>query len=232
MQEQRLMHAGSVAGESAGATVLWLAAAAAGGFLLSYVLVDRWALPRNAFVLGHVVLTGLFFAAYAWWSRVGPRELLGDARRGLLGGLVAGAFMVAFVLSGPSSPAPAGWDFAGAIVWVGIVYATIDALLLSVFPVLAANRLAQAGALGHARKPAALMLAALGMSLALTITYHLGFPEFRGAALLGALIGNATMTLAYLVTRSALAAVLAHIALHIAAVSWGFANALPAPPHY
>lgn len=232
MEVQRPMRAGSLTGEGAVATLRWIAAAAIGSFVLSYLLVDRWALPRHAFVLGHAVATGSFFAGYAWWTRVSLRELIGDARRGLLGGLAAGAFMVAFVLNGPGSPAPAGWEFVGAIAWIGVVYATIDALLLSVFPVLAVSRLAEAGALGIARKPAAAMLMALGISLALTVAYHLGFPEFRGAGLVGALIGNGIMTFAYLVTRSAVAPVLAHIALHIAAVSWGFANALPAPPHY
>jgi hypothetical protein len=50
--------------------------------------------------------------------------------------------------------------------------------------------------------------------------------------MVSALIGNGIMTLSYLGTGSALAPILAHIALHIAAVTYGYADALPAPPHY
>lgn len=148
------------------------------------------------------------------------------------GGVLAGAFMVAFVLSGPASPRPGAAELAGAIVWLGVVYGTLDALLLSVFPLLVARRLCDASPAPAARGRAAQPLVALAICVLLTISYHLGFPEFRGVGMVGALIGNVVMTISGLATRSALAPVLAHVVLHIAALGYGYDNALPAPPHY
>jgi hypothetical protein len=115
---------------------------------------------------------------------------------------------------------------------LGLIYGTIDALLLSVFPVVASRSVGGQDLFSANAGRFVASLVALALSLLLTVTYHLGFPEFRGAALVSALVGNGIMTLSYLGTRSALSPVLAHIALHVATVLHGYLNALPAPPHY
>ena len=214
------------------ATMLWIGGVALAAFLTTYALVDRLALPRDWFVLGHVLITGSLLAIYAAQTRMTIADLVGDWRAGLAGALIAGAFMVFFVLTGPSSPRPSGSALVGAIIWLGVVYGSIDALLLSVFPVVASRSFGGQDfpSSNAARLQASLV--ALAISLLLTVTYHLGFPEFRGAALVSALIGNGIMTLSYLATRSALSPILAHIALHVGAVTYGYLNALPAPPHY
>jgi hypothetical protein len=211
---------------------LWIAVAALAGFLVTYVLVDRMRLTREWFVLGHVVLTGTLLALYFTLTKTRWNDLVGSWPRGLLGAAVAGALMIGFVLTGQSSPPPTGLALVWAIVWLGAVYGAIDALLLSVFPVAASRWIGGSDLLAAEGGLKPVSLVALGVSLVLTVTYHLGFPEFRGAAMVSALIGNGIMTLSYLGTGSALAPILAHIALHIAAVTYGYANALPAPPHY
>ena len=68
-------------------------------------------------------------------------------------------------------------------------------------------------------------------SLAMTVIYHLGYTEFQGAAIVSAVIGNAIITLTYLLTGSPLAAVATHIIMHMAAVLHGMATTLQVPPH-
>lgn len=210
----------------------WLLAAAALGFLVTWVSVSLQALPRDTYVLMHLAVSGGLFAAYAIRSRTAFRELIGDSAAGLRGGLVSGALMIAFVLAGPSSAAPRGLALAWALFWLGIVYAIVDALLLSVLPVLIARRIAAAP--GWAAEPGAtkVLVAGLAASMLLTTTYHLGFPEFQGPRLLLALVGNGILTLGYLATRSALSPVIGHVLMHMCAVVYGYASALPVPPHY
>jgi hypothetical protein len=69
-------------------------------------------------------------------------------------------------------------------------------------------------------------------SLLVTIAYHVGYPECRGDGMRGPVIGNTTMTLGYLLTSNPLAAILSHIAMHIAAVMHGPASVVQLPPHY
>jgi hypothetical protein len=189
-------------------------------------------LAREWFVFGHVAVTGGLLAIYFVSVKTQWSDFVGSWQRGLIGAVVAGAMMIAFVLGGPSSPPPTGWELAWAIVWLGLAYGAIDALLLSVFPVVACRWIGGSDLLATDNKSEFAWLAALAVSVLLTVTYHLGFPEFRGAAMVSPLIGNGIMTLSYLGTGSALAPILAHIALHVAAVTYSYSNALPAPPHY
>ncbi len=56
---------------------------------------------------------------------------------GLIAAVLAGAFVVANVWSQPASPMPQGLELVFDLLWLGVVYGTVDALLLNVFPVLA-----------------------------------------------------------------------------------------------
>lgn len=208
--------------------VLWLCAAAAVGFLVPFVAVLHFGVPRNWYVLFHLVASGGLCLAYVLWSRTGAAELIGTPHRGFRGALAAGAMMIAFVVSGPSSSAPSGFELVWSLLWLGVVYAVVDAWLLSVMPVLVVWRIAAVGA----RLTRVTFAAALGASLLITAAYHLGFPEFQGPRLLMALIGNGILSVAYLGTRSAIAPVLGHVFLHATAVVYGYSSALPVPPHY
>ena len=73
---------------------------------------------------------------------------------------------------------------------------------------------------------------ALTGSLAVTITYHLGYPEFQGWAVISPVIGNGILAIGYLLTNSPIAPVGAHVMMHIAAVLYGPATTVLLPPHY
>jgi hypothetical protein len=110
------------------------------------------------------------------------------------------------------------------------VYGVIDALLLSVLPVLAIY-----GAVGRGSSSSTVRwrfgVGALLASLGITAAYHLGFDEFRGAAIVAPLIGNGIVTLSYLATGSPIAAMLSHVMMHGAAVLHGMATTAQLPPH-
>jgi hypothetical protein len=130
-------------------------------------------------------------------------------------------------------PAAHGAALAFDLLWWGVVYGAVDALILTVLPVVATWRAATArgwtdGWTGHIL----VGVAALAASVLVTTAYHLGFAEYRGSGLGGPLIGNTVMTLGTILAGNPLTAVIAHIAMHIAAVLHGAAGTTQLPPHY
>jgi hypothetical protein len=79
------------------------------------------------------------------------------------------------------------------------------------------------------------MVSALGASVLhvfVTAAYHWGYMEFRGPALVAPLLGNALITIGYLLTTNLMTPVIAHMAIHIAAVLHGMETTVQLPPHY
>ena len=210
----------------------WILSAALLGLASSSVLSSILHLPRDLFVgLHSVVVAGFVFG---FLSSEGIRLEVQLRRRwlsGLVAGVLAGALLARTVLLQPASPRPAGGALAWALLWDGGLYGIADALLLSVVPVLALYGSRPAGQL---RDPAARWrwgFAALLASLFITATYHVGFTEFRGSALLAPLIGNGIVTLSYLASGSPVAPLLSHVVMHSAAVLHGMATTAQLPPH-
>ena len=145
--------------------------------------------------------------------------------------VLVGAFTVRNVLSQPASPHSQGLSLAFDIAWLGIVYGALDALFLSVLPVLATWQ--AFSALGWTQTLAGKILVgaiALIASLLVTVAYHLGYPEYRAAGgVMGPSIGNGVMSLGYILTNNPIAAVFSHIAMHIAGVLQGPATRDAAP---
>ena len=112
------------------------------------------------------------------------------------------------------------------------MYGVLDALLLSVVPVLSVYRSRPPEVLHRGAARVRWGGLALLASLVVTGAYHLGFAEFRGPTLVQPLIGNAIVTAGYLLTGSPLAALLAHVVMHIAAVLHGMEGTVQLPPHY
>ncbi len=210
----------------------WVALAAVAGLASSGVLSGILGWPREAFVAGHLVVVALVWAAYA---RQAGTALGTQLRRRWAGGLVAGsaasAFLVRNVLAQPASAAPDGLALAGSLAWLGVAYGAADALLLTILPVLALYGSRPPESLRRPGPRLGWALLALAGSLAVTAAYHLGFPEFRGAALFAPLVGNAIMTLAYLASGSMLAPLGAHVVMHGAAVLHGIETTVQLPPH-
>lgn len=207
----------------------WIAAATGLGFTVAFVGASILSLPRDAFVLLHAAVSGLFVLGYWRWARLGSRAFVQRWPLGLVFGGAAAAFSVAFVLSEPASAGPTGVAVAWSVVWLGVVYGVIDAQLLTVLPVTATWVLARE--LQGLQTTAGIALASVVASIAVTAAYHLGFPEFRGPALAQPVIGNTVITLAYVLSGNRAGPIGAHIALHLAAVLHAYGTSVPLPPH-
>jgi hypothetical protein len=212
----------------------WIAVAALFGFAISAIFAGVLRLPRSIYLIPYVALSSLLLYAYVRWSRLA----IGDLVRhhwvwGLVGAILLAAFTVRNILSQPASTRSEGFTLAFDLLWSGVVYGLVDALLLSVLPVLATW---QAFTLLNwtANWPGKILVGVIAVfaSLLVTAAYHLGYPEYRGAGLFGPAIGNTAMTLGYLITNNPLAAILSHIAMHIAGVLRGAASVVQLPPHY
>lgn len=211
----------------------WVALAALVGFAASAIFSSWLHWGRDAFVLGYAALAGPFLAAFVMIGRVRPAvQLRRHWRAGIVGGVLVGVILAYGVGTQPASPRPGGMALAGALAWLGVVYGTLDALLLTVVPVLSVYGSRPPEQLRRGTSRLRWGALALLASLAVTAAYHLGFAEFRGSTLLQPLIGNAIITAGYLLTGSPLAAVLAHVIMHGAAVFQGMEGTAQLPPHY
>jgi hypothetical protein len=214
--------------------VLWIAGACVWTFAISAFFAGVLQLPRVLFLVPYVTLTLAFLYAYARWSRVSLRRAaLHNWSWGLIGAVVVGVFGVNDVLRQPASSAPVGLELVGALLWLGVVYGAVDALLLSIFPMLATWQ--GCSALGWTNNwPGRVLTGILAIvaSVLVTAAYHVGYPEYRSPHIAGAIVGNSVATLASLLTMSPIAAVFSHIAMHIAAVLHGVETVAQLPPHY
>jgi membrane protease YdiL (CAAX protease family) len=109
----------------------------------------------------------------------------------------------------------------------------MDGLLLSVLPVYAAWR--GCTLLGWTERwPGRIGAAVLALLVSMLVigVYHLGYPEFRGPQVLMVMAGVGVQTLGYIITRSPIAPVISHVAMHVAAVLYGLHSVSQLPPHY
>ncbi len=212
----------------------WIIVAGLLGFAISFVFAGVLRLPRRIFLMPYVLLASLFLYFFLLWSGIPFRELIRhNWIWGLAGAALLAVFLVRNILSQPVSQRTKGGMLAFDILWLGVIYGLTDALLLSVFPVAATW---QAFTLlgWTVTWPGKILagLIAIFASFLVTAAYHLGYPEYKGKGLMGPVIGNTTMTLGYLLTTNPLAAMLSHIAMHIAGVFHGPASVTQLPPHY
>ncbi|MBN1666216.1 MAG: hypothetical protein JW862_03985 [Anaerolineales bacterium] len=213
----------------------WIAAAALLGFAITSIFAGWLRLPRGLFLVVYLVLVAPFLYAFVHWSNLSIRELiLHNWVWGLVGAVLISAFLVRNILSQPASAHAQGLSLALDIAWLGIVYGALDALFLSVLPVLATWQ--AFSALGWtATMPGKLAAGVIALlaSLLVTLAYHLGYPEYRTASgAMGPSIGNGIMSIGYLLTNNPITAVFSHIAMHIAGVFQGPATVIQLPPHY
>ena len=210
----------------------WLVAAASIVFAVPAVFSMGMRWERPLFLIPYVAGVGLFLAIYFRRHPLSIRQWIGYWPYAFVGAAAASFLMFWNIAGQPSSAMPQGWRLALALVWAGLAYGVIDGLLLNVFPVLAV----QGASFFDSKPPPQLRffsgLLALVASLAITVIYHLGYSGFQGVAIASVMIGNAIITLTYLLTGSPVAAVATHVFMHMAAVLHGMETTLQLPPHY
>jgi len=211
----------------------WILLAAVAGAATSGVFSGLLHWSQAAFVGPWLVVAVLVLG---WFWRASGIDVGAELRRRLLVGLIVGVgvgMLLAFTVTRqPSSPAPAGAALIGTELWLGVVYGAVDAVMLTVIPVLSFYSSRATTEIEETRGRAPRAVAAFAASLFVTAAYHLGFREFQGPGLVQPLIGNGVMTLAYLASGSPIAAIVSHVIMHVAAVIHGAATVTQLPPHY
>jgi hypothetical protein len=214
-------------------SILWVLAASFLGFAISAVFSGWLKLSRRIFLVPYLALSSVFLF---WFFLVNEINLVALLTKnwawGFLAGTIVGAFLVFNVRSQPASRQSAGGDLVLDIAWLGVAYGVIDALLLNVMPVLAIWLGFSEAELGKSvLVNAGVGILALLASLLVTLTYHLGYPEFRNRSIGLVLVGNSLITLAYLLSNNPLGAILSHTIMHIAAAIQGPETTIQLPPH-
>ena len=201
-----------------GSPLRWLGAAMLLFFLVPLVGTNWLELQPDLYYLGYFTVALLFFAAFLTAHASALRPLWTEHLwQSLLIGALAGGSLAIGIFNQAATPHPEGWRYGFQIIWRGLVYGSVDALTLFVFPAAVAYLLLRGNRKGFRRKAAFAGLALL-LSLLVTTTYHLGYSEYRGGTIkypeIGALVANVPTAL----TGNPLGAVLTHSTMHVAAV--------------
>jgi hypothetical protein len=205
---------------------VWAGAAACASGAIAWVAVDLLALSREIFLVPYVLTGCIFGALFARNAGVDMASALRhEPLRTSLVTATAAALMIGTVMLQPGAPRASGWRLAFELAWDGVAYGAVDGLLLTVIPIAAVR---QGLGSGRFSRDAVALLA----SVSVFIVYHLGFPEFRGSQIGAPVVAAIVFGASYLVARNPLAPILAHAAMHVAAVLHGPAGTVQLPPHY
>jgi len=216
----------------AGVTHLaWFTAGVVIAFLIPFVFSSVLDLNHDLYYLVYFTAAAVFLATYAKTTRLDVVALFTRSWRwSLVLGVIASAFLVFRILSGENSTAhPNGLYFIFAIGWRGVLYGTIDALLLTAFPMAVVYTIMNAR-LDSLMRRAGFALFTLALVWMITAAYHLGYEQFREDGVGGPEAGNTIISVPAIVTANPLGAVVAHAAMHVAAVTHAYETDLYLPP--
>ena len=138
-------------------------------------------LHHDLYLLVYFTIAGTFLASFAAHADINWRGWFRTRVWWSVGvGVVVAFAIVRKVVSDTSMPHPSGGFYWFELVWRGVLYGTMDALLLFVFPASVAYLLLRDSDRRRRLRFAGL---ALLLSMGIAATYHLGYPQFRGSDL-------------------------------------------------
>ena len=200
---------------------------------MPYVFADRLDTPRDAYYAIYAAAVAALLLGWARSSGLAVRPLLArNWKWALLLGAACGAILAAIAFRFDATSHPGEPAFAAAILWRGIVYGAADGVLLGAFPVLAVfAAFPFLRGRRHLLRTAGTGALALLAAFAITLTYHLGYPDFRGSKLATPVRGTAIWSAPALLTLNPLGSILAHAGLHVGAVVHSYETDTFLPPH-
>jgi hypothetical protein len=200
--------------------LMWFACACGLAFVVPFLGVSVLDLQHDLYYLGYFAVTLAVIAGYVRLERIDVAAVFGKRWRwSLLAGVMMAAFLVVNVFTTEDATArPHGAYFVFELLWRGLGYGLVDALLLTVLPCFVAYTLLHGRVSGIRGK---LRFTALTVPLVIiiTATYHLGYPQYREDGLSRPETGNLLITIPSLVTANPLGSLVAHTSQHIAAVT-------------
>jgi hypothetical protein len=128
-----------------------------------------------------------------------------------------------------ATPRPHGGYFAFELLWRGVGYGVIDALLLTAFPCAVAYAILH-GRTGGLRGRIRFIALALPLIWVITATYHLGYPQIREDGLGRPETGNTIISVPALLTTNPAGSVVAHVTMHVTAVTHAYETRDYLPP--
>lgn len=193
-----------------------------GGALLvsatAFIGTDVLGLQPDLYYLIYFTVAVGWFAAFLSTHHVALHDLWRhNLKWSLAVGAAAGIGVVAIVLGQAGTDHPDGWRWWFEIAWRGVIYGSVDALTLFVFPASVAYLIMHGDRAGARRKIGYASLT-LALSLLVSTTYHLGYAEYRDADMRSPLIGTVMANSATLLTGNPAGAFVTHIPAHIASV--------------
>ncbi len=205
-------------GPSPKAAIGWLAGGGALTYAVSMLGTTVLGLQHDLYYLIYFTFALGYLGWFATKSHIAWRAVL---RRNIWWSLGLGA-LVAFavarqIMGGDGTPHPQGGFYGFELVWRGVVYGAVDALILFVFPAVVAYLVMRGNRKGLGRKAAFAGLVLL-FSLVVSTTYHLGYSTYRGSELSKPLIGTVMADVPAMLTGNPAGAIVAHVAAHTTAV--------------
>jgi len=151
-------------------------------------------------------------------------------RSSLILGIPVAAFVVWNVFrTDDATSRPHGAYFVFELLWRGVGYGTIDALLLTVFPCVVAYTMLH-GRMTTVLRRARYVAIAVPMILVITATYHLGYPQYRQDGVAKPEVGNTLISIPMLATANPVGSIAAHISMHVTAVTHSYETNVFLPP--
>ena len=195
----------------------WLAGGALLTFAVSWVATEVVELHHDVFYLVYLTCALVYLASFiragAPWRDVMGRHLWWSLTTGVLVGLV----VVRQIMILDGTPHPGGAFFVFELVWRGLVYGAVDALVLAVLPAVIAYAVLRGNRNSWRRKLAFAGLV-LVFSLLVSTAYHLGYSTYRGSELRKPLIGTVMWDVPAVLTGNPVGALVAHPMAHSTAV--------------
>jgi hypothetical protein len=209
----------------------WFALVCAVAFLVPYLGVSVLALQHDVFYLAYFAVTIALIATYIRVEGVDVAEVFRCCWRWSLAiGAVLAALLVFNVFNTEHATAhPRAAYFAFELLWRGVGYGLIDALLLTVLPTLVAYQLLH-GRVDGLKGKLRFTALALPLVILVTATYHLGYPQYRQDGLSRPETGNVLISIPAFATANPVGSVVAHVSQHIAAVTHAYESRIFIPP--
>jgi hypothetical protein len=214
--------------------ILWTMSASLLGFSIAAIFAGWLKLQRNVYLCIYIPLFLAFIFTFISYNNLKVMDLItNNWQWGLLASAFVSILVIKNVISQPSSKRNHGFALMWDILWPGFAYGLVDALFLSVFPILLIKLAFVDNVwLNNWLGKISIDVIAFLSSMVVTAVYHLGYPEFRNKKVFWAMVGNGILSLAFLITMSPLAAIIPHIVMHMAAMIHGRETTGQVPPHY
>lgn len=209
----------------------WFVFGSAVAFAIPYVGVSQLQLQHDVYYGAYFVATLAMLTAYVRAEQIDVRLLF---TRHWLPSLIVGIPVAAFVVwnvfrTDDATSRPHGAYFVFELLWRGVGYGTIDALLLTVFPCVVAYTMLH-GRVTTVFRRARYIAIAVPMILVITATYHLGYPQYRQDGVAKPEVGNTLISIPMLATVNPVGSIAAHVSMHVTAVTHSYETTVFLPP--